>query len=137
MKVSTKGRYGLRAMMDLARKFGKGPIMMSEIAEQEDLSPKYLHALLASLRASGLIRSVRGAGGGYMLAKSPDKIPIDAIITALEGPLELTDCVSAPDICIRGDECAARRVWLKASEALQSAMGNLTLSDLIDQDGDV
>lgn len=131
MKISTKGRYGLRAMVDLSRHFGEGPIMMGSIAARQDLSPKYLHALLASLRAAGLIRSVRGTGGGYMLARAPETIPVRAVITALEGPLELTDCVGSPTICSRSGECLARQVWLEMSQAMNGVLEELTLADLL------
>ena len=130
MRISTKGRYGLRALLVLARNFGQGPTLASGIAAQEEVSPKYLHALLNSLRTAGLVRSVRGSGGGYMLARSPNEIRLDEVIIALEGPIELVDCVGSPEICKRSATCPAHKVWTQLSDDLHRGLKRLTLADL-------
>ena len=86
MQISTRGRYGLRAMFELARGFGQDPLLMSTVAERQGLSRKYLHTLLTTLKTAGLVRSVRGAGGGFVLARPPAEIKLSEVITALEGP---------------------------------------------------
>ena len=93
IKLSTKGRYGVRAMVDLAKRFGEGPVLVRSIAERQEISGKYLHALLASLKSAKLVRSVRGSGGGYALARAPEEIMLNEILEALEGPFSLVDCV--------------------------------------------
>lgn len=130
MRISTRGRYGLRAMFELARGFGKAPVLMKTVAERQDLSPKYLHALLTALKSAGLVRSVRGAGGGFVLARPPGQIRLGDILQALEGPPTLVKCVADPRACDRSKRCPARRVWRNLSQAIENALNNVTLKDL-------
>jgi len=131
MKMSTRGRYGLRAMLELARCHGDQPVLMGTLAEREDISRKYLHTLLTGLRGAGLVRSIRGARGGFVLARHPSEIKLSAVLHALEGPLSLVDCVGDKRVCDRAGHCAARGVWQELSEALEGVLDSVTLQDLI------
>jgi Rrf2 family protein len=133
MKISTKGCYGLRAMVDLAQHQGEGPILLREIAGRQGLSRKYLHALLTSLRAAGLVRSVRGSGGGYLLAQPPGKVSIFDVLHALEGPLEVADCVRESGSCPRSAACAGHDMWAQLSRALADWLRGVTLADLTER----
>ena len=135
MRVSTKGRYGLRAMFELAQCFGERPVLMSTIAAKQDLTRKHLHALLTSLKSAGLVRSVRGPGGGFVLTRSPDQIRLSEILHALEGPLSLVHCVADRRSCDRANRCAARGVWQELSGAIEEVLDNITLADMIAPDG--
>ena len=131
MKISTKFRYGLRAMLDLAIAQGDSPVLVQSIAERQQLSKKYLENLLIALKSAGLVRSVRGAKGGYLLARNPEEITVEAISTALEGPLVLADCVSHPGHCDRLEECATQELWASMTNALVDIMRNTTLADIV------
>ncbi|MCU0664093.1 MAG: Rrf2 family transcriptional regulator [Myxococcota bacterium] len=135
LKVSTKGRYGLRAMMDLAQHYGQGPVMMSDISRSQGLSRKYLHALLTSLREAGLVHSVLGAKGGYYLAKPPLEIRVREIVEALEGPISVVDCVTKADKCGKLDSCAARLVWTNLTAVITKALDGVTLDDFVNGSG--
>ncbi len=132
MKISTRGRYGTRMMLDLAAHHDQGPTPLREIANRQDLSVKYLEQLIIPLKAAGYIRSVRGARGGYTLAKKPDKINVGQIIKVLEGGLSLVDCVEDPKVCEREKNCPTRDIWLRMSERLMEELSSLTLSDVLD-----
>lgn len=132
MKISTRGRYGTRMMLDLAAHHDQGPTPLREIAKRQDLSVKYLEQLIIPLKAAGYIRSVRGARGGYTLARKPDKISVGQIIKVLEGGLSLVDCVEDPKICEREKNCPTRDIWLRMSERLMEELSSLTLSDVLD-----
>ncbi len=131
MKMSTRGRYGLRAMIELA-KLGNGkPIMMETIAESQGLSRKYLHAILNRLRLAGFVSSVRGAGGGFRLARPPEEIRLDEMIEALEGTLSVIECAEDPASCRWSRTCRARKVWMGVGEAMRGYLAAMTLSDLV------
>ena len=132
MKISTRGRCGTRMMLDLAAHHDQGPTPLREIAKRQDLSVKYLEQLIIPLKAAGYIRSVRGARGGYTLAKKPDKINVGQIIKVLEGGLSLVDCVEDPKLCEREKNCPTRDIWLRMSERLMEELSSLTLSDVLD-----
>ena len=132
MKISTRGRYGTRMMLDLAAHHDQGPTPLREIAKRQDLSVKYLEQLIIPLKAAGYIRSVRGARGGYTLARKPDKISIGQIIKVLEGGLSLVDCVEDAKVCERGGDCPTRDIWLRMSERLMEELSSLTLRDVLD-----
>jgi Rrf2 family transcriptional regulator, cysteine metabolism repressor len=131
IRLSTKGRYGVRAMIELAEKFGQGPVLVRSIAEHQEISTKYLHALLAALKAAKLVRSVRGSGGGYALVRPPAEIRLDEILQALEGPLSIVDCVLDSSVCDRACHCAARDTWAEVSHAIESTLAGITLEDLL------
>ena len=132
MKISTRGRYGTRMMLDLAAHHDQGPTPLREIAKRQDLSVKYLEQLIIPLKAAGYIRSVRGARGGYTLAKKPDKISVGQIIQVLEGGLSLVDCVEDASVCEREKNCPTRDIWLRMSERLMEELSSLTLRDVLD-----
>jgi len=131
MKISTKFRYGLRAMLDLSLSQQDHPILVQSIAERQQLSKKYLENLLIALKSAGLVRSVRGAKGGYLLAKKPEDITIEAIATALEGPMLLADCAGDSHSCARAEECATQELWADMTNALVDIMRNKTLADIV------
>jgi Rrf2 family transcriptional regulator, cysteine metabolism repressor len=133
MKISTKGRYGLRATIDLAVHSDGKPILLRDIASRQGLSRRYLERLFASLKSAGVIRSVRGALGGYMLAKDPHDIKVADILEALEGPFVPVDCVADDSICQQADGCIARDIWCDVSIHLKTFFDGIALQTLIDR----
>ncbi len=131
MQLSTRGRYGLRAAVELAQSFGAGPVQLRSLAERQGLSVKYLHSLLATLKRSGLVRSIRGAGGGYELTRSPSEINASEVVRALEGSLGLVGCVEDEGFCDRVDGCPVRQVWVDLSKTVEKALAGLTLEDIV------
>lgn len=127
MKISTKGRYGLTVMIELARQFGKGPRSLKSIAEEKDLSAHYLEQIAAPLRNAGLIKSVRGAYGGYILTKEPAEIRAGDIIRVLEGPI-------TPVEGIEEEEAAQQALWMKVRDVVRDVLDTTTLQDLIEHD---
>ncbi len=118
-------------MLELARCFGEAPVVMADLAEREGLSRKYLHTLLTGLKAAGLARSVRGAGGGFVLARDPSEINLKEILQALEGSLCLVDCVEDERACDRANGCTARGVWQELSGVIENMLDNTTLAEVI------
>lgn len=135
MKLSTKGRYGARLMMDLALHYGKGPIALKEIAKRQEISEKYLWQLIVPLKIAGLINSTRGPQGGYTLSKEPSEITLRDIINVLDGPLCIVDCVDKPTICSRSETCVTRNVWAEVSDKISEVLGSITLEDMIKEEG--
>ncbi len=135
MKLSTRGRYGLKAMFQLALHYGEGPIPLKNIADKQELSENYLEQLVSQLRKEGLLESVRGSQGGYMLAKPPQEITVGDVLRVLEGNLALTDCVLDNDLykCDREDECVAKLVWLKISNSINEVTDTITLNDMVEE----
>ena len=131
MKLSTKGRYGMRAIVELARSPGNEPLQMSEIARRHNLSRKYLHAMLTSLRQHGLVTSQRGVKGGYRLARAPEEIKVREILTALEGDLAITDCIADPESCARSGDCETFGIWKSVNDAMVNALDGVSLADVI------
>ncbi|MCR8655762.1 cysteine metabolism transcriptional regulator CymR [Paenibacillus endoradicis] len=124
MKISTKGRYGLTIMMELAMKFGEGPISLKSIAEKNSLSEHYLEQLIAPLRNAGYVKSIRGAYGGYVLSKEPAEITTGDIIRVLEGPISPVDFTEE-------DDPAKRNLWLRIRDSIANVMDSTTLEHLI------
>ncbi len=131
MKISTKGRYGLRILIDIAINRSGSPRMIKEIAESQGISSKYVSRLILDLRNAGFIKSIRGVKGGYVLAKSPNAISLLEVIEAMEGKLALVDCVMRQDSCERCDNCPARNIWKTANDSLRNSLGWLTLASAI------
>ena len=133
MKLSTRTRYGLRAVIELAENHGKGPLQIKTIAKQQDISAKYLEQLMAILKAAGLVRSIRGSKGGYILAKTPNQIKLNDVFNCLEGPVTTVECVENEDYCARVADCLARQVWIQVQEAITNVLQSITLQDLVDR----
>ena len=130
MKLSTKGRYGARLMLDLALHFGKRPVLLKDVAERQEISEKYLGHLIPPLKAAGLINSSRGAHGGYILARSPEDITLGEIIQAVEGSLSLVECVATPGVCHRVGFCVTRDIWNQMGEKMAEVLESITLQDM-------
>lgn len=135
MKLSTKGRYGVKAMLDLALHNSEGQISLKSIAERQDISENYLEQLFATLRKAGLVKSIRGSQGGYILSQEPESITIGSILRALEGSLAPVDCVSENDDanCSKADCCVTRVVWTKIRDSINQVVDSITLSSLVDE----
>jgi Rrf2 family protein len=131
MKLSTKIRYGARAMLELASHVGEGPVDLKEIAKRQDISIKYLEQVMIPLRTAGLVKSTRGAKGGYVLAKSPSEISLDDVVNTLEGPLYLVDCVGEPKACKKSSRCVTRDIWQDVSRALHGVLKSITLEEMV------
>ena len=131
MRVSTKGRYGLRILLDVALNQQRGPVALRDISRRQEISQKYLWQVINPLKAAGLINVTRGARGGYVLARSPDKISLREIVGLLEGADTLVECVNAPDTCGRSVACVAREAWAEVQSKLNKAMNGITLKDLL------
>lgn len=131
MKLSTKSRYGVRAMLDLAIHYGEEPISIKKISQRQNISEYYLEQLFSSLRKSNLIRSIRGAKGGYVLNRAPKDIIMSEVIEVLEGPIEVSDCIDNEN-CNNIDSCATRLLWLKIKESIDNVTESITLQDMVD-----
>jgi Rrf2 family protein len=133
MKVSTKGRYGLRVMIELAARYGNGPVMMDTISNCVGVSRKYLYNLLTTLKTAGLVRAVRGAGGGFELTRKPADMTANEVVQTLEGPLTLVHCIEEGRSCERIESCASREVWLEMGNALDKVLSAFTLEQLAER----
>ncbi|MGG7164382.1 RrF2 family transcriptional regulator [Clostridium ihumii] len=131
MKLSTKGRYGVKAMVDLAINYGGNPISIKNISERQNISEYYLEQLFSSLRKAKLIKSIRGATGGYVLGKAPEEITIYDVLEVLEGPIEISTCLDS-DCCNNIDCCATRMVWKKIKDSIDSVTTSITLKDIVE-----
>ena len=130
MKLGTRTRYGTRAMLDLALRYESGPVTAREIADNQEVSPKYLESLLSMLRNAGLVRTIRGAQGGHVLTKPPDLITLREIFDVLEGSEGFVHCTTAPETCERADFCVTQEVWAEMYAACMTILESTTLEDL-------
>jgi len=131
MKISTKGRYGLRTLMDIARHQANGPVNLQDIAERQDLSPKYLWQIVNLLKTAGLVRGTRGPKGGYLLVRDPASISLLDVIQILEGPVTLVECTDDPDFCPRANRCVAHSVWDEVSQAFRNSLQSISLEEIL------
>jgi Rrf2 family cysteine metabolism transcriptional repressor len=131
MKLSTRTRYGIRAIIELAQYEGQRPLQLRTIADRQDISVKYLEQLMGLLRSAGLVRSVRGSKGGYALARPPGQIKLSEVFHCLEGPVTTTECVEDEDYCRRSADCAAREVWVEVEAAINHVLDSVTLEDMV------
>jgi len=136
MRLSTKVRYGTRAMLDLAIHYGSSPVLLKDIARRQEISLKYLDRIFSSLKAAGLAKSLRGARGGFALNGPPSKIRLNQIVEALEGPLELVECVNNKNFCNRFNSCVAREIWYEVGKSMEGVLKATTLEDLVTRDRD-
>lgn len=133
MRLSTRGRYGLRLMLDLAIHHRTGLVLLREIAERQEISEKYLWHMILPLKTAGFVSSVRGARGGYRLAKPPAEITLKDILVTLEGPFSLVDCVLNASACGRSKFCITRDVWKEIGDKISNILESITLNDLIER----
>ncbi len=133
MKLSTRTRYGIRAILELAGHYKQGPLQISAIAKKQDISVKYLEQLMTTLRSGGFVKSVRGSKGGYTLAKAPNHIKLDEVFNCLEGPVITVECVKDENYCGRFADCIAREVWGKVQDAITAVLRSISLQDLVDK----
>ena len=131
MKISTKGRYALRLMLDLAIQPGDSAVPLRDVAERQEISDKYLEQIVTQLARGGLVRSVRGAGGGYLLTRTPEEYTVGEILRQLEGNLAPVSCVSGGSCCGRADRCVTLEVWQQIQDAVDGVVDNITLADLM------
>ena len=136
MRVSTKGRYGLRILLDIAQHQQEGPVALRDISRRQAISQKYLWQVINPLKVAGLLRATRGAHGGYRLAKSPARISLRDVVDILEGPVSIVACVQTPGSCNRSDMCIARGAWTAVETRLNDAMEEITLKTLLDKDAE-
>ncbi|MBL4933566.1 MULTISPECIES: RrF2 family transcriptional regulator [Clostridium] len=134
MKISTKGRYGIQLMLDLAIHYNQQLVPLKDIASRQEISEKYLEQIITPLNKSGYVRSVRGSQGGYMLALEPSKITIGMLLRVLEGPLYPVDCAATDNPnCDRASTCVTIGIWKKMKEAVESVVDNISLEDLVEE----
>ncbi|TET17511.1 MAG: Rrf2 family transcriptional regulator [Dehalococcoidia bacterium] len=133
MKLSTKGRYGTRALLDLALHQGEGPVLLKDIAQRQQISAWYLEHLIAPLIAGGIVRSTRGAKGGVSLAKPPEEVRLSVVIQLLEGSIAPVECVNNPGICTRSELCVTRDIWGELKKAVNGVLESTTLQDLVER----
>jgi len=133
MKFSSRSIYGMRAMLALARTHGQGSTFLKSIIEREGLPGTYLEQLMVPLRKSGLVLAVRGARGGYTLARNPAEISVLSILEALEGPLNLAECPNGPACCGKPESCALQGLWAEGSHALAQVYQGISLSTLLER----
>ena len=131
MKLSTKGRYGVNAMVDLAINYGGSPVSIKSISQRQNISEYYLEQLFSSLRKAKLIKSIRGAQGGYILNRQPEDITVSDIIEVLEGPIEISDCLDGVT-CNNVDCCATRLLWKKIKTSIDEVTNSVTLKDIVE-----
>ena len=133
MKISTKGRYALRLMIDLAERSDGTPVSLKDVAKRQNISDKYLEQIISVLNRAGFVRSIRGAQGGYLLKKDPKEYTVGMILRLTEGSLAPVACIEDEEvICDRQDSCVTIMVWKKINEAISGVVDNITLQDLVD-----
>jgi len=133
MKLSTRGRYGTRALLELALHQGKGPVPLKDIAQSQQISLPYLEHLITPLISGGIIRSTPGARGGVWLARSPQEVKLSEVIGLLEGSIAPAECVNDPRYCSRSDLCVARDIWGELKKAMDGVLESTTLQDLVER----
>ncbi len=133
MKFSTRARYGMRAMLDLAVNGQDDLVLLKDIAERQGISKRYLEHMMTLLRNNGLVVAERGASGGYRLAREPSQIQLDEVFEALEGKLAPVECVRDAASCERSDDCVVRLLWCDVTTAMRDVLASRTLEDLRQQ----
>ena len=132
MKISTKGRYALRLMLDIALNSKGDAISLRDVAKRQEISDKYLEQIVTPLARAGLLRSVRGAGGGYLLTRDPKEYTVGDILRPLEGSLAPVSCVDGSDCCGRAEQCVTVDIWRNIQEAVNGVVDHTTLADLVE-----
>jgi Rrf2 family protein len=134
LRLSTKGQYGVRAMFEISRGYPESPVTIKEISEMQDVSVPYLEQILNKLRKAGLVKSVKGPGGGYLLAKKPKEISIAAILNELEGPVAITSCLNPEEGCSRVEGCVSHLLWKSLGAKIEAFLETITLNDLLEKE---
>ena len=133
MRLSTRGRYATRALLDIALHSSDKPVLLRDIAGREEISVQYLEHLIAPLKAAGILKSIRGARGGLALARLPSQIRIGEVIQIMEGSVSPVECVDNPNVCPRSPVCATRDIWVEVKTAIDSVLESTTLQDLVER----
>ncbi|MGO9612875.1 MAG: RrF2 family transcriptional regulator [Dissulfurispiraceae bacterium] len=131
LRLSTKGQYGVRAMFEIAMGGVDKPVTIKQISERQDVSVSYLEQILNKLRKAGLIKSIKGPGGGYILNKSPEEIKIADVLNELEGPIAITSCLDPGEGCVRIDGCVTYLLWKSLGEQIEGFLSTISLQNLI------
>ena len=135
MRISTRARYALRLMIDLADNHVRGtPVILRDVARRQRISRRYLEQLATSLRNARLVSAVQGRGGGYTLQRAPEQIEVVEIVSATIGPINVVQCVRSPELCPRSDDCPSRRMWVRINEQINDVFSAVTLADLRETD---
>ena len=138
MKISTKGRYALRIMIDLAENINQGPIRVRDIASRQGISEKYLEQIIAMFNKAEYVKSIRGAQGGYLLTREPKEYTVGMVLRLAEGSIAPVSCVDdTPSECERRDKCVSAKLWQKMNHAVNEVVDNTTLQDLLDWQKDI
>jgi Rrf2 family protein len=131
MRISTKIRYGTRAVLELAVHYGEGPLELKEIAKKENISIKYLEQVIIPLRTARLVKSVRGSKGGYILAKPPREICLNDVVEVLEGSIDLVECLKDPKSCQKSPTCVTREIWQGVADAVSGVFRSITFEEMV------
>lgn len=134
MKLSSKCRYGIRAVIEIARNYQLRPTKRKEIAASQNLDDSYLENILIDLKNKNIVSALRGAKGGFVLKRAPEEITLLHVIESLQGDLSPAECLSTPDVCDRVEGCVTRPVWQKMKDAQEDVLKNITIKDLVDQE---
>ncbi len=133
MKLSTRARYGVRALLDLAFYSSERPVLLKDVAQRQQISPMYLEHLITPLIAAGIIGSIRGAKGGIWLAKPPSAVKLSEVIQLLEGSIAPVECLNNVSYCPRSSFCVTRDVWGELKKAMDGVLESITLQDLVER----
>ncbi len=133
MKLSTRGQYGTRALLELALHQEDGPVPLKDIAQRQQIPLQYLEHLITPLKAGGIVRSTRGARGGVSLAKPPKQVKLSEVIQLLEGSIAPVECINDPKYCSRSDFCVTRDIWGELGKAMNGVLESITLQDLVER----
>ena len=133
MKLSTRARYGTRALLDLASHQGNKPVQLKDIASRQNISLHYLEHIIAPLVGAGIVRSIRGVHGGLQMMKRPYELKLSEVVQLLEGTTTPVDCIKNPEICERADLCVTRDVWGEMKKAIDDKLNSITLQDLVER----
>jgi len=133
MQLSTKARYAARAMVELAKRSGQGPVKLKDIAANQDISLKYLEQVMFPLRVGGYVRTQKGSRGGYILVKAPEKITLLEIVQCVEGSITPVNCADDAELCNRSEKCATRGAWVGLKDAIYNELSGITLAELAEK----
>jgi len=133
MKLSTRARYGTKALLELALHDGGEPVPLKEISQRQQIPLPYLEHLISPLVQAGIVKSTRGVGGGVWLIRPPQEVALSEVIQLLEGSIALVDCVDNPEICPRSEHCITRSLWYEVKEAISGVFESITLQDLVER----